>query len=139
MRKRKGSILMFTIVIMLVGVTLAMTLMVIVRSDIRRSKTFNDNYSNYYLADSGINAMLKYIDSNEGDFINWFEGEGKELNFDIDFPNVEEPCVIDVTILDSNDLYSGFMQIKSTVGSQERYYILIYDGSSVAPIKYIER
>ncbi len=139
MKKRKGSALMFSIIIMVVGTILAMTLLILVRSDVRRSRTFRDSYINYYVANSGINVVLKYIDENESDFITWFENESKDLSFELQFPNTDENALININILPTGDEYEGFMQIQSIAGKSKRYYILAYSSSSITPIKYIER
>ncbi len=136
MKKRKGSALMFTIVILQVGIILGFSLLYLIKNDIERSDEFRENYKEIYIAKSGVNATLKYIDNDKTQFRNDFTTSGNNLAFSIQFPGIEGTN--DILITDSS-FAVGTIEIQSTYRNDTVVYLIRDTGSDYIPIKYLDR
>ncbi len=145
MKKRKGSALVFTLMIMVVGSILIMSLFFLVKSDLLRTNSFRESYENIYIAESGINALELYIKgdttntSNQAAFRTAYEGSSKDLDLTINFPNIDTPCEINITEAPSGDLYEGFMIVESKADNKVVYYLVRDTGTDYIFTKYVDR
>lgn len=142
MKARQGSVIMFAIAILTFGVILSFALLPLVRSDMVRTKTFRDEYINFYMAESGINSTLKYIEENSSDFRTEYEGTSTEissrfLEFEVKFPNDENICSVEIS--SSAEYGERYLEIKSTYNEMERYYLVQDTGSAYIPVKFLDR
>ncbi|MFV0504710.1 MAG: hypothetical protein ACK5LT_12210 [Lachnospirales bacterium] len=140
MKKRNGSAILFALIIMVVGSTTIIAILGLIQSDMARTKMLRDNYIDTYMAESGINATIKYIGGNTAEFIAAYEGDGNELSFSIDFPNVKEKCNIIIKPSETHvSAGNNIIEIHANYGVADKYYIMSRSGNGILFIKYVDR
>ncbi len=138
MRKREGSALMFTIMIMVVGITLVTALNVLIRSDLKRTSIFKETYMNTYIAESGLNAFKEYVENNTAEFTTAYSGSGENLDISIGFPE-GQVCKINVSTAPTGDEYEHFMIIEIAANTKVIHYLMSDTSTGYNFIKYIDR